>query len=99
VYLFFILIGSDIRIDQNHNESGDNFDNQKLQNKFLTTVCKILRFFPGGELVGLLAIVKGEKVMHLFFMLDHDQVHSFIVHGFFLSVIGQIGENKVEESK
>lgn len=92
-YLSLLLIGSNIRVQQNHNYCAQHLHYQKLQHILLASISKIFGFFPSGQLIGFLTILEGEKMTHLFFVFYHQEVYCFVLHGLVVPIIGKVGEN------
>lgn len=72
---FFALVG----VYDVHEQRGEHLHDKKLHDPLLTAIREVFSFFPVRQLVGLLAVVEGPKVVHFFLVGDHDGIDFFIL--------------------
>jgi hypothetical protein len=63
-----------------HEQCGEHLHDKKLHHPLLTAIREVFSLFPVRQLVGLLAVVEGPKVVHFFLVSDHDGIDFFILH-------------------
>jgi hypothetical protein len=69
-----------VGIDDVHEQSGEEFDYQKLHDPFLASIREILGLLPVGEGVWFLAEAEGKEVVHFALIENHDGIDFFIFH-------------------
>lgn len=60
-----------VGIDNVHDESSEQFDNQELKDILFAAISEVLGLFPVRELVWFLTETKGKEVMNFLFILHH----------------------------
>ena len=79
-FVFFKRLGGFVGVNGVHEESGQQFDDQELQDVLFAAVGEVLGFLPVGQRVGFLAVVEGPKMVHLLLVFNHDSVNLFVFH-------------------
>ena len=78
--ILIMHISTFLRIYDIHQQSSQQFNHQKLQHIFFTSISKIFSLLPMSQLIWFLTIIYRKEMMDLLLFTYHYYIHLFILH-------------------